>query len=186
MIPDEFRRNFPLDLKSHHSHDLVLLCAKCHEDYETEATNYKKELGKIYNIPINGTGRVEDFSLKGIQKEASALLKNKDNSKFPKERRELMTKNIKNFLKKDKIEDKDLEYILNIPSVDTSNYLTFGECLVEKIAGKEKDVDKIEEFSIMWRQHFIDTMKPKYLNPYWNAKRSLKRKQEIKEEIENK
>lgn len=179
MIPDEFRRNFPLNLKSHHSHDLVLLCAKCHEDYETIAMDFKKEISIKYNVPMGGLGRVEDIELKKIQKDAAAILKNKENPKFPKERREMMTKSIKEYLKKDILNDEDIQNLINSPTVDNSKYLTFGECIVEKVAGKEKDVEKIEEFSIMWRQHFIDTMKPKHLNPYWNPKRNLQRKEKL-------
>ena len=31
VIPKCYRQNFPLNLKSHRSHDIVLLCVRCHQ-----------------------------------------------------------------------------------------------------------------------------------------------------------
>jgi hypothetical protein len=53
----------------HSSHDIVLLCAECHEIYETEATKFKKEISKKYSIPIDGQGTIIHLDIIKIQKE---------------------------------------------------------------------------------------------------------------------
>lgn len=44
--------HFPEHLKSHRSHDIVLLCVDCHERAHTAAEKYKKRIAKDFEVPL--------------------------------------------------------------------------------------------------------------------------------------
>lgn len=52
IIPSCYRIHFPEHLKSHRSHDIVLLCVDCHEIAHTAAEKYKKQVATEFGIPL--------------------------------------------------------------------------------------------------------------------------------------
>lgn len=52
IIPSCYRMHFPEHLKSHHSHDIVLLCVDCHEISHSAAEKYKRRLAEELGIPL--------------------------------------------------------------------------------------------------------------------------------------
>lgn len=52
IIPSCYRIHFPEHLKSHRSHDIVLLCVDCHEIAHTAAEKYKKQVAAEFGIPL--------------------------------------------------------------------------------------------------------------------------------------
>lgn len=52
IIPDCYRKNFPVRLKSHRSHDIVLLCIDCHDRAHTAAERLKRRIADTYNVPV--------------------------------------------------------------------------------------------------------------------------------------
>lgn len=52
IIPSCYRIHFPEHLKSHRSHDIVLLCVDCHETAHTGAEKYKKQVAAEFGIPL--------------------------------------------------------------------------------------------------------------------------------------
>ncbi|XP_073005732.1 protein RRP6-like 3 isoform X2 [Typha latifolia] len=52
IIPSCYRMHFPEHLKSHRSHDIVLLCVDCHETAHSAAEKYKKEIANEFGIPL--------------------------------------------------------------------------------------------------------------------------------------
>ena len=44
VVPACYRRYFPVHLKSHRSHDIVLLCVDCHERAQITAEEVKRQL----------------------------------------------------------------------------------------------------------------------------------------------
>lgn len=59
VVPSEYRSYFPLDAKSHSSHDIVSLCASCAQRYSAHQTALKKsimrELGVVETITTPST-----------------------------------------------------------------------------------------------------------------------------------
>ena len=164
-------------MKSHSSHDIVLLCSDCHEIYETEAMKFKKEIAKKYSIPIEGTGTLVNKEILKLQKDVGALIKHKN--KIPKQKKDEIIESLKKFFNKNEIdENEDFEKIMKLESVDRSNYVTHGKGIIQKIAegDTEKNIKKIEEFEIMWRKHFIDIMPHDYLDENWDIFRSSLKK----------
>lgn len=52
IIPSCYRIHFPEHLKSHRSHDIVLLCVDCHEIAHAAAEKHKRELAAEFGIPL--------------------------------------------------------------------------------------------------------------------------------------
>ena len=52
VVPACYRRNFPVQWKSHRSHDIVLLCVDCHHVAHKAAEVVKKQLSKEYGVPL--------------------------------------------------------------------------------------------------------------------------------------
>ncbi|EPS68035.1 hypothetical protein M569_06735, partial [Genlisea aurea] len=52
IIPSCYRMHFPEHLKSHRSHDIVLLCVDCHEVAHAAAEKYKKRVAAEFGIPL--------------------------------------------------------------------------------------------------------------------------------------
>ncbi|XP_059661076.1 protein RRP6-like 3 isoform X2 [Cornus florida] len=52
IIPSCYRVHFPEHLKSHRSHDIVLLCVDCHEIAHTAAEKYKRQVAAEFGIPL--------------------------------------------------------------------------------------------------------------------------------------
>lgn len=52
IIPSCYRMHFPEHLKSHRSHDIVLLCVDCHEVAHSAAEKYKKLVAQEFRIPL--------------------------------------------------------------------------------------------------------------------------------------
>lgn len=63
VVPVSYRQFLPNILKSHKSHDVVLLCADCHiianEAYEKK----KLEISDVYNIPLNIQSEIKEFQI---------------------------------------------------------------------------------------------------------------------------
>ena len=66
--------------------------------------------------------------------------------------------------KKDDITDDDLETAFNYdPYVDNEEYVPHAEAVVNHFAAN----DGILKLEKIWRQHFLDRMKPKFLPKNW-------------------
>lgn len=52
IIPSCYRMHFPEHLKSHCSHDIVLLCVDCHEVAHAAAEKYKRQIATEFGIPL--------------------------------------------------------------------------------------------------------------------------------------
>ncbi|XP_074290056.1 protein RRP6-like 3 [Silene latifolia] len=52
IIPSCYRMHFPEHLKSHRSHDIVLLCVDCHEVAHAAAEKYKRHIAAEFGIPL--------------------------------------------------------------------------------------------------------------------------------------
>lgn len=80
VVPSLYRTNFPDELKSHRSHDVVLLCFNCHERASREQELFKKQLSEKYNVPLtdHNPNKLLHLQMKEINKTAATLHKASD------------------------------------------------------------------------------------------------------------
>jgi hypothetical protein len=194
IVPYCYRTYFPEIYKSKNHHDVVLINHEKHSQYEQEANYYKDEIARIYGVPTIGelnaeyTGKLRDAG------KNSAISLNAIHSLFKSYGR------ISEEMKLEK-----LRYIsknINIPfnKLCTYNYLQlykiylYLQVVHEKkiydfkaeyrmlydhgyhLAQKLDTEEKIEEFVKLWRNHFIETMKPQFMPNGWSVDFRIKTK----------
>lgn len=74
IIPSCYRMHFPEHLKSHRSHDIVLLCVDCHELAHAAAEKYKKQVAKEFGIPLFVRKVVDSKEIPVISESSSSVM----------------------------------------------------------------------------------------------------------------
>ena len=157
VIPYCYRKFFPESIKSHNFHDVLSLCIDCHENYERKATDFKIELGEIYNAPINGD-LLDNNDLMKIRRLASCLINN--SNQMPKSRIIEIKNEIKTYFGLKKLHIKRLHNLMNLEFKVINK--THGELVVNKI-------EDINKFMKSWRNHFIENNNCKFLPKDWSV-----------------
>ncbi|KAF9193523.1 hypothetical protein BGZ51_003078 [Haplosporangium sp. Z 767] len=74
VVPEQYRKWFPIRLKSHSSHDIVLACPQCTGQWDREAAVVRKKIVTIYNIPLEGVGWIKDHEAGMAKRAAGAVV----------------------------------------------------------------------------------------------------------------
>ncbi|KAK6242535.1 hypothetical protein SCA6_007924 [Theobroma cacao] len=82
IIPSCYRIHFPEHLKSHRSHDIVLLCVDCHEVAHAAAEKHKKQIAGEFGIPLY-VRKVVDSNQAPIISGSSDSMNSKDSGVSP-------------------------------------------------------------------------------------------------------
>lgn len=170
-VPYCYRKFFPSSFKNFTSHDVLPICVYHHKIYEDFATNLKKEVSYLYNAPLEGfegdiKGRKYSKKIARAKSYSRAIIKH--GNKIPKERREEMLAWLEEFVG-DKITEESLhDMIMNLhPSTKNEMYVHHGKIVVDKLLSDGGN-QSIQEFCIMWREHFVNHMDPKFLPELWS------------------
>lgn len=109
IIPSCYRMHFPEHLKSHRSHDIVLLCVDCHEVAHAAAEKYKRQIAAEFGIPLfvrkvvdskeapvipgpsSAVVDVEDVGVSPLQLRAAAMALLRHGPRMPRKRHEELT-----------------------------------------------------------------------------------------------
>ncbi|KAF7805795.1 protein RRP6-like 3 isoform X1 [Senna tora] len=122
IIPSCYRIHFPEHLKSHRSHDIVLLCVDCHEVAHAAAEKYKRKISAEFGIPLYVRRVIDPANVSEVTFEeggvsplhlrtaAMALLRH--GSRMPPNRRDELTEVVKRYYGGREISDEDLERAL--------------------------------------------------------------------------
>ncbi|CAN4104784.1 unnamed protein product [Withania somnifera] len=132
IIPSCYRMHFPEHLKSHRSHDIVLLCVDCHEVAHAAAEKYKRKIAIEYGIPLfvrrivdsnqnqNSSEssvpklNVEEEGVSPLQLRTAAMALLRHGSRMPARRREELIMIVRNYYGGREVSDEDLERALLI------------------------------------------------------------------------
>lgn len=186
IVPYCYRSHFQTEYKSKNHHDVVLITYRNHEAYEIEATKFKNKVAELYDIRTLNELNLEytkllcefsDTKVKTVSK-LYALFGSYgkiphdivlDNLKFVGEQLGIPYKQLISFnyiqLYKLYLELKK-RYEVDFQKIKKSNRKEYdhGYHLMKKLDTHEK----IEDFVKMWRAHFVQTMKPKYMPEGWS------------------
>lgn len=186
IVPYCYRSHFPTEYKSKNHHDVVLITYKYHEQYEVEATKFKNEVAKMYDIKTLNELNLEytkvlcSFSntkVKTVSKLYSIFGSYgkipqdvvNSNLMFVADQIGIPRKKIVKFtyiqlyalyLEMKKIYQNEFDNL----KIRNRKEFDHGYHLMKKLDTHEK----IEDFVKMWRAHFIQTMKPKYMPEGWS------------------
>ena len=161
VIPMEFKKLFPLKIKSHNSADIILLCMDCVADANYFSDQFKKECESKYNV-----SRFDfiDENKEKIKSTAIRYLKKKDNINLHPKAKEDLDK-FMDILKKELAVDHSLneEEIKELTTIDIyqkkDNTSTVAEFIVNKVLAEAT----LDEFIKDWKMNFIKEMKPEYI-----------------------
>ena len=109
---------------------------------------------------------VEDPKLRKVKSAAKAL--SHAGSKIPEDRRQELSLIVQNHFSASFLTS---EMILQAATMEThkenANFVSHGFEVVKKVCaeGKLLEFEKI----MMWREHFVDRMQPKFLPPLWSV-----------------
>ncbi|XP_057792686.1 protein RRP6-like 3 isoform X2 [Salvia miltiorrhiza] len=129
IIPSCYRIHFPEHLKSHRSHDIVLLCVDCHEIAHTAAEKYKKQVAAEFGIPLfirrvadldktqntpasSSTASCEEVGVSPLQLRIAAMALLRHGPRMPSQRREELMQTVMTYYGGREISDEDLEKAL--------------------------------------------------------------------------
>ncbi|KAF9205222.1 hypothetical protein BGZ49_004326 [Haplosporangium sp. Z 27] len=74
VVPEQYRKWFPIKLKSHSSHDIVVACPECNAQWDREAAVVRKKIVSLFNIPLEGVGWVKDHEAGVAKRSAGAVI----------------------------------------------------------------------------------------------------------------
>lgn len=156
VVPLEFRRLFPLHMKSHASHDVVLVCEECQGDLNHLHHQYKTHLFEKFNLVPNP----KLLKIKAYANQKLRLLKKEDNE-FNKKKLYNCEQELKKYLGHEPtlVELNELRDICTFD--DLGEYKTVAEFIVNQYK------DNLEQFEKNWRDIFVENMEPKFLPGGW-------------------
>ena len=203
IVPLLYRSCFPENLKSHKSHDVVLLCLSCHEKARRVYEKKKEEISIKYGVPLNvltdaqlNKQKLIDFQkkcrvLKGTKRplpeEAKKKLKNHIFHSIGKLMEDF--EYLKKFIEahkikldtEDDIDDNFLKLIteeFEIEKTSIGKRNMHGQFVIDKV----KD---LKQFIMDWRKFFIDSFNPKFLPEEWSIEHEIVRTFGIQSNFKN-
>ncbi|XP_048757461.2 exonuclease 3'-5' domain-containing protein 2-like isoform X2 [Ostrea edulis] len=169
VIPKEYRRFFPTSLKDHASHDVLLLCVPCHQQSTQFDTVLRYQLADESGCPIDMGSSVKvhaDKDLQKVRSAARALLSKKERDKIPEARKAELAVIVKDFYGVTDLSDELLQDAADMDyRTINDEYFPHGKGVIRYV----RRHGGIYNFERRWRQHFVDTMKPKYLPTNWSV-----------------
>ncbi|XP_053143043.1 exonuclease 3'-5' domain-containing protein 2 isoform X2 [Hemicordylus capensis] len=168
IVPHEYRRHFPIQMKDHNSHDVLLLCTSCHAISNYYDNHLKQQLAEEFGAPIGceeGIRLLEDPIRRQVRSGARALL-NADS--LPNSRKEELLQVIKDYFGSAMVSSEMLQEAAGLETrIFNENYVPHGLKVVQCFArGGMCSLMLLER---RWRQHFLDTMQPKHLPKQWSV-----------------
>lgn len=109
VIPHEYRKHFPIEMKDHNSHDVLLLCTSCHAVSNYYDNHLKQQLAREFQAPIGseeGLRLLEDPERRQVRSGARALL---NAESLPARRKEELLRALREFYDTDTITDEMLQ-----------------------------------------------------------------------------
>lgn len=157
VVPICYRRFFPIEKKSHNFHDVLSVCADCHQDYEKFAFDFKLILADRYSAPINGE-LINNKDFLKVRRMVYCLVGDILNQ-IPSWKIKEMKEIVKSYFSWKRVSKKRLEDIVNL-EVKIYNR-THGEIVVSNL-------ENLNDFIKEWREHFLSHNDCKYLPNNWS------------------
>ncbi|XP_062974919.1 exonuclease 3'-5' domain-containing protein 2 [Elgaria multicarinata webbii] len=168
IVPHEYRKHFPIQMKDHNSHDVLLLCTTCHAISNYYDNHLKLQLAEEFGAPLGceeGVRLLEDPIRRQVRSGARALL-NADS--LPDARKAELLQVIKDYFDSATISPEMLQEAAGLETrIFNESYVPHGLKVVKSFAqGGLRSLMLLER---RWRQHFLDVMQPRHLPTQWSV-----------------
>ncbi|XP_062325092.1 exonuclease 3'-5' domain-containing protein 2 isoform X1 [Osmerus eperlanus] len=169
IVPHEYRRHFPTEMKDHNSHDILLLCTSCHAASNVYDGFLKQQLAEEHSAPQGceeGVRTLEDSERRRVRSAARALLTAGEG--LPEARRDELRAVIRGFYgsEEGEVGEEALQEAAGLETrIFNESYVAHGLKVVQAhAAGGLRGLMDLER---RWRQHFLSAMQPRHLPPLW-------------------
>ncbi|XP_045458128.1 exonuclease 3'-5' domain-containing protein 2 [Melitaea cinxia] len=178
VVPREYRKHFPEVMKEHSSHDVLLLCAACHQRSNARDQPVRERLAARCGAPLAPLAHArtsEDAACRNIRSAARALLHGSRKHVLPEaRRRKLESVVLQHYLQHDEITTELLEEAANIQvAFENDDYESHGSKVVEHY----RRHDGLLRLEQEWREHFLESMRPQHLPALWSVTHTAERLQ---------
>ena len=165
-VPYLYRRYLPYEMKSHNSHDVMMLCPRCHSKYEREADKLKMKIAVETGVPRNGASRMnpEELRIHKMGGLANTLIKHSE--KIPPAQLVVLKEKLNDMAGRPVGPEEYGALVYRRHKKKRDESLSHGKRVMELVDP--------EEFVRRWRQHFIDVMEPKFLPAHWAVDNPVK------------
>ncbi|XP_060118458.1 exonuclease 3'-5' domain-containing protein 2 [Heteronotia binoei] len=174
IVPHEYRRHFPIQMKDHNSHDVLLLCTACHAISNFYDNHLKQKFAEEFGAPIGceeGIRLLEDPIRRQVRSAARALL-NADG--LPDARKEELLQVVKDYFHSLTVSQEMLQEAAGLETrICNETYMPHGLKVVQCFA--KGGLCSLMQLERRWRQHFLDTMQPKHLPKQWSVDHNHKK-----------
>uniref|UniRef100_A0A673FF15 Exonuclease 3'-5' domain-containing protein 2 n=1 Tax=Sinocyclocheilus rhinocerous TaxID=307959 RepID=A0A673FF15_9TELE len=171
IVPHEYRRHFPAEMKDHNSHDILLLCTSCHAASNVHDGVLKQRLAEEHSAPQGceeGIRLLEDADRRRVRSAARALLS--ASAGMPQSRKEELLSVIQSFFCNGQ-QEVTQDMLQNAAALETrilnESYVPHGLKVVQ--AHAVRGLRGLMELERCWRQHFLTSMQPRHLPPLWSV-----------------
>jgi len=170
IVPYCYRRHFPVSIKERNDYDVVAICFDCHSIYEQLATKLKRQIAKDYKAPLDIAPTEEMLGRWQASKAAHTLRLYRE--VIPNDRILYLEKRIRQYLGKsdgDYLTDDEINKMADIglKTGAVSKEFLHGHQVAQVVLSSETS---IHAFFLLWRQHFIQTVSPKFMPAGWHEK----------------
>jgi len=166
VVPYCYRKHLDDRYKNKCYYDILILCVKCHIEYERYVHRFREHICLKYDVPINGYPPVYDSFLNSVRKCSRIYRVHKD--KLPPDRLSEIENVLFAYFGKSEISEDEL---ISGESVNgmISSHVTHGELVISKLS----TLQEIDDFFKLWRNHFVKEMNPQHLPDGWTVDRNL-------------
>ncbi|GAX75718.1 hypothetical protein CEUSTIGMA_g3161.t1 [Chlamydomonas eustigma] len=166
IIPHCYRSHFPLNMKSHLSHDIVLLCQDCKQVCNKADQARMEALGQQCSAPPRQQNDKFDLDFQAVSVKcaARALMATKAAEIPPNRKAQLAGIIMAHYGASSVTTDLLAQAAQLEPKRLNHEWRSIAALIVENM-----NIVQLEAFVRGWRQHFLDVMKPRFLSPYWSV-----------------
>ena len=170
VVPHEYRKYFPAVMKDHQSHDVLLLCVSCHQQSNHHDTQLRRRLAAQCGAPVGSEADVKvraNLDMKRLRSAGRALQANRGKVPgIPERRREELLTVLREHYQTHTVDDQIIDMAADCPvNEENENYVPHSRAVVQHFLER----GGLLELEVMWRQHFLETMKPRHLPPLWSV-----------------
>jgi len=177
VVPHEYRKYFPAVMKDHQSHDVLLMCVRCHQVSNLHDSRLRQQLADECGAPLGASSCTkvwENSDLKRIRSAGRAIQANRKRGAIPPERLTELLLVLKTHYDVEDVTDLMVDEAADIDCLEVNgDYTPHSRAVVQHHMTTEGL--SLIKFESRWRQHFVDNMKPRFLPDLWSVDHQAER-----------
>lgn len=172
VIPHSYRRHFPMRIKSHSSHDVVLMCVACHSKSQAHCDQMKITISAEMKIPLDAPQDKVSVNL-GQQKARNAALAlvGSQADHIPAEQRKVLMETVGLHFGccGAEVTNDMLQQAKQLKPRTVQSQEDAHEAQVVRVVFESHGIGGIHAFCRRWREHLLHTMQPRFLSLHWDV-----------------